>query len=119
MLSYSHSGQVTPPPALSTVLISTGSPVIDVPSLISPGVSELERFPLDLNRGGFRRRVQPPTTLRHLDLDWTAQVWGVTNGWAADAVSAFAGCGHGAAWACAEMGQLRPSALFRSRGKLV
>jgi hypothetical protein len=52
-----------------------GSPVIDVPSLISPGVSELERFPLDLNRGGFRRRAhRRPRS--HLEFDWTAQVGG-------------------------------------------
>jgi hypothetical protein len=30
---------------------------------------------------------------------------GLTNGWAADAVSAFASCGHAAAWAWTEMGQ--------------
>jgi hypothetical protein len=40
--------------------------------------------------------------------------WGGANGWAADAVSAFASCGHGAAWTWTEMGHNPPPALQKN-----
>jgi hypothetical protein len=39
-----------------------------------------------------------------------------TNGWAADAASAFASCGHAANQGCAAVGQKRPTALQKKFG---